>query len=103
MVGVLDIGSPLGFNGSGCETYQADKDRTDRSAAIQLVPEHQVVEPVPFLGPDIPDDRIFARPLGGDSATRGDGHEKPVLGTFLVDLARDFAGGFPFCGADVLR
>lgn len=83
------------------ETYQADKNARNGTSSVQLIPQHHIVESVPFLRLDSPDDWI-AIPFFGNLTAGGNGHQKTVLGTFKVYLLGDLAGCFPFFGADVV-
>ena len=58
------------------------------------------MEPIPFLRLVAADHGLFARPLGWDLVTCGDGHEERVVGAFLIDCLGDLARGFLFLGAD---
>jgi hypothetical protein len=67
--------------GANCQT---DEDRRDGAAAVELVPEDEVVEAVPVFGLDAADDGVVL-PFFRDRFAASDGDEESVLGAFFVD------------------
>ena len=67
--------------GTNCQT---DEDGRDGAAAVELVPEDEVVEAVPVFGLDAADDGVVL-PFFGYGFPAGDGDEESVFGAFLVD------------------
>ena len=63
---------------------EADEDGRDGAAAVELVPEDEVVEAVPVFGLDAADDGVVL-PFFRDRFAAGDGDEEAVFGALFVD------------------
>lgn len=63
---------------------QAHEDRRDGPAAVEFVPENEVVEAVPVFGLDATDDGVVL-PFLWDGFAESDGDEEAVVCAFLID------------------
>ena len=75
--------------------HQSNKNTSNAASAEQLIPEDEVVKPVPLFRFDTADDRIL-RKLLRDRFAKCDGDEKSIPCTLTVHLIGDLAGCFPF-------